>query len=580
MRNNEIAEIFNKIADILEIKEENPFRIRAYRKAASNIESLSTDVEELIKEKKLEDIPGIGKDLAGKIEEYTSSGKIKFYEDLKRKVPKGILEFMEIPGVGPKTAEVLYKDLKIRNTKELQMKAKAGKIKEIRGIKEKTIENILKGVNFLKKSEGRTPLNVALKISEGIIAKLKKLKDVIRIESAGSLRRRKETVRDIDIVVAAKKAKDIMNAFVNLAQVKEVLAHGLTKSSVRTAERIQIDLRVVEPESFGAALAYLTGSKAHNIRLREMGVKKHLKINEYGVFKVGTNKKTAHPQQGRKIAGRDEEQIYGCLNLSYVPPEMREDRGEIELAQKNKIPKLLEISDIKADLHIHSEASDGSLSLEEIAEISKKKGYKYIVITEHSKTLGIAGGLDEKELFKEMKKIDKINKELKNFRILKGTEVDILADGTLDYKNDVLKELDFVIAAIHSGFKQTKDILTKRIIKAMQNKFVNMIAHPTGRLMGVRDAYAVDINKILKCARDTNTAIEINAYPDRLDLNDINCQTAKDMGVMLGISTDAHTREQFDNMIFGVYVARRAWLEKKNVLNTFELKDFFKKIKK
>ncbi len=569
MKNLEIAEIFNKIADILQTKEENPFRIRAYRKAAGNIESLSRDVEELIKEKKLEDIPGIGKDLAGKIEEYISKGKMKFYEDLKKGVSKGILEFMKIPGVGPKTAKVLYKDLKIRNIKELQMKAKAGKIKEIYGIKEKTIENILKGISFLKRSEGRAPINVALNISEEIIAKLKKLKDVIRIEAAGSLRRRKETVRDIDIVVASKKPKDIMNTFVNLPEIKEVLAHGLTKSSVRTTERIQIDLRVVEPDSFGAALAYLTGSKAHNIRLREMGIKKHLKINEYGVFKVKTNK---------KIAGREEKEIYECLGLSYVPPEMREDRGEIELAKDKKIPKLLEINDIKADLHIHSEASDGSLSLEEIAGISKKKGYKYIVITEHSKTLTIAGGLTEKELFKEMKKIDKINKKFKNFRILKGTEVDILADGTLDYKDDVLKQLDFVIAAIHSGFKQSKDILTNRIIKAMQNKFVNMIAHPTGRLMGVRDAYAIDISKILECAKDTNTAIEINAYPDRLDLNDINCQTAKDMGIMLGISTDTHRREQFDNMIYGVYVARRGWLEKKNVLNTLDLKDFLKKI--
>lgn len=578
MKNQEIAEIFNKIADILEIEEENPFRIRAYRKAAQNIEGLSKDIEDIVREKKLEEIPGIGKDLAQKIEEYVSKGKMKAYEDLKKGVSKGVLEFMEIPGVGPKTAKVLYKDLGIKNLKELQFKAKTGKIKHIFGIKEKTIENILRGIDFLKKSEGRTPLNVALNISEDIMGRLKKSKAVNRIEAAGSLRRRKETVRDIDIIATSNKPKEIMDIFVGLPYVKEVLAHGPTKSSVITKERIQVDLRVVEPGSFGSALAYLTGSKAHNIKLREMGVKKHFKINEYGVFSLkGAG---AKGKAGRKIAGKEEDEIYRSLGLSYVPPEMREDRGEIELAKNDKIPKLLDIADIKADLHVHSEASDGTLSLEEIAEISKKKGYKYIVITEHSKTLKIAHGLSEKELFSEMKKIDKLNKRLRAFRILKGIEVDIMGDGTLDYKDNVLRELDFVIASVHSGFKQSKEALTGRILRAMENNFVRMIAHPTGRLMGVRDAYEIDMQKILKTARDTNTALEINAYPDRLDLNDINCKSAKEIGVMLGIGTDSHTKEQFDNMIYGVYVARRGWLGKKNILNALDLDDFLKRIKK
>lgn len=571
MKNQEIAEVFNNIADILEINDENPFRIRAYRKAAQNIENLSSDIEDVIKQKKLEDIPGIGKDLAQKITEYVSTGKIKFYEDLRKGISKGILDFMEIPGIGPKTAKVLYKDLKIRNIRDLQSKAKKGKIKNVYGIKEKTIENILKGIDFLKKSEGRIPLNVAIRISGEIIERLKKSKDVVKIEPAGSLRRRRETVRDVDIVVASKKPKGIMDIFVKLPQIKQVSAHGSTKSSIITKENVQVDLRVVKPESFGAALAYLTGSKAHNIKLREMAVKKHLKINEYGVFEVKTDK---------QIAGKDEEGIYECLNLSYVPPEMREDRSEIDLALKGKIPHLLDIKDIKGDLHIHSDASDGALGLDEISDICKKRGYEYIVITEHSKTLGVAGGLSEKELFSQMKKIDKINKKLRGFRILKGTEVDILGDGSLDYKDSVLKELDFVIAAIHSGFKQSKDILTKRIINAMENKFVNMIAHPTGRLFGTRDAYQLDISKILKFAKDTHTAIEINAYPDRLDLNDINCQEAKNIGVTLGISTDSHTRDQFNNMIFGVYVARRGWLEKSNVLNTLHLKDLLRKVSK
>jgi len=571
MKNQEIAEIFNKIADILEIKEENIFRIRAYRRASQNIGSLTKDVEDIIKEEKLEDIPGIGKDLAKKIDEYVKTGKMKFYEDLKKEIPKGMLAFMDIPGVGPKTAKVIYEDLKIKNIEDLIVKAKAGKIKKVFGIKDKTIENILRGIDFLKKSEGRTPLYIAMKISNEIINELKKLKEISQIEAAGSLRRRKETVRDIDIVSASTKPKGIMDKFVSLPQVKEILAHGQTKSSIITKEEIQVDLRVVEPECYGAALAYLTGSKEHNVKLREMAVKKHLKINEYGVFKVKAD---------RKIAGKDEEGIYKSLGLSYVPPEIRENRGEIELAIKDSLPKLVELKDMKGDLHLHSEASDGNLSVPEIAELAKAKGYEYIVVTDHSKTLVIAGGLKEKELVLQMEKIDALNKRIKGFRVLKGAEVDILADGTLDYNDGILKELDFVIAAIHAGFKQSREQLTKKIISAMENKYVNMIAHPTGRLMGVRDSYDIDIAKVLKAARDTNTAVEINAYPDRLDLNDINCKLAKETGVMIGIGTDSHSKEHMDNMIFGINVARRGWLEKKDVLNTLKINDFLKKIKK
>ncbi|NQT23592.1 MAG: DNA polymerase/3'-5' exonuclease PolX [Candidatus Omnitrophica bacterium] len=576
MLNKEIALIFIRIADILEIKDDNPFRIRAYRKAAQQIESLSEDVSALRDKKKLEDIPGIGKDLSKKIEEYIRTRKINFYEKLKKQTPKGVLEFIEIPGVGPKTAKVLYKDLKIRNLEDLQIRAKAGKIKNIPGLKEKTINNILQGIDFLKQSRGRIPLHIAIGISSEIISKLKKVKNIKRIEAAGSLRRSRETVRDIDIVASSKNPKKIMAEFVKVPKAEDVVAHGLTKSSIRTHGNVQVDLRVVGDDSYGAALAYLTGSKAHNVRLREIAVRKGLKINEYGVYKVKGKARAS----GMRIAGKNEKEIYESLNLSYVPPEMREDRGEIEAAGKKTLPKLIEITDIKADLHMHSEASDGILSLEEIAEISKKKGYEYIVITDHSKTLGVAGGLSKKDLFRQMKQIDMINKKMKGLRILKGTEVEILGDGRLDYSDAVLKELDFVIAAVHSGFKQPENVLTERIMRAMENKNVSMIAHPTGRLMGVRDAYEINMEKILKCARDAKTTLEINSYPDRLDLNDINTKAAKEAGVTIGIGTDSHTREQFDNMAFGISVARRGWLEKKDVLNTLNLEDFLRKIKK
>lgn len=381
----------------------------------------------------------------------------------------------------------------------------------------------------------------------------------------------KETVRDIDILVTSNKPRKVMDAFTKLDRVREVLVHGPTKSSVITKDKIQVDVRVVEPSSFGSALCYFTGSKGHNIHLRKMALRKGLKINEYGVFKARKN---------RKIAGKEEEDIYKALGLAYIPPEMREDKGEIELALEDKLPRLLELKDIKGDLHVHSESSDGVLTFEEIASSCREVGYEYVVITDHSKTLRVAGGLKEKELMRNVEKIRKLDKSEKKIRILAGTEVDILSDGSLDYDNSVLKELDFVIAAVHSGFREPKEALTKRIVKAMENRFVHMIAHPTGRLMGVRGPYEIDLEKVFKVARDTDTALEINAYPERLDLDDNASRRAKEMGVTLGIATDMHVKEQFNNMRFGVSVARRGWLEKKNVLNTLSLEKFLERIKK
>jgi len=397
------------------------------------------------------------------------------------------------------------------------------------------------------------------------------LKDVKRVVAGGSLRRLKETVRDIDILITSNKPEKVMKVFTKLPQVEEVLVSGPTKSSIVTRDRVQVDLRVVAPSSFGSALCYFTGSKSHNIRLRQIAQRKGLKLNEYGVFTVKTNK---------KIAGPEEEGVYKALGLAYIPPEMREDRGEIELAFKDKLPRLIELNDIKGDLHVHSNSSDGALSPAEIASHCQGLGYEYVVLTDHSKSLKIAGGLEKKELFQNIERVRKINKKYRKFRLLIGTEADILNDGSIDYDDSVLKELDFVICAIHSGFKQSKDVITNRVLRAIDNKYVNMFAHPTGRLIGKREAYEIDLEKVFEKAKETNTALEINSYPERLDLDDNASRRAKELGCMMGIATDTHTQDQFANMKDGVNVARRGWLEKKNVLNALDLERFLKKIKK
>jgi len=399
---------------------------------------------------------------------------------------------------------------------------------------------------------------------------LTQLEETDTISFAGSLRRKKETIGDIDILVTSQKPEKIMRTFTSLPQVREILAEGPTKSSIITKDDIHVDVRVVEPISFGAALQYFTGSKAHNIRLRELAIKKNLKINEYGVFDVKTDK---------RIVGEREEEIYRILNLPFIPPELREDRGEIEAAQENKLPKLVEYSQIKGDLHLHSKWSDGAHTIRRMAEEAKKRGYKYIAITDHSQSLKFAGGLTEERLKEQIEEIQKLNQELDDFTILTGIEVDIKSDGSLDFSDEILSKLDLVIAAIHSGFKQESKIITERIVKAMQNKFVHIIAHPTGRLIGYRESYQVDINKMMDMAEKTGTILEINAYPERLDLNDVYCHMAKDKGVQLAIETDAHSADGLATMDLGVAVARRGWLEEKDVINTLPLDKLLKRLK-
>lgn len=570
MKNLEIAKIFNDIADLLEIKGENPFRIRAYRRAAQNIEGLAKDVAETPKDE-LRKIPGIGQDLADKIEEYVKTGKLQSYEDLKKEVPEGLSTLLSVPSLGPKTAKLLFEKLNVKDVETLERLAREHKLIGLPGIKEKTEENILKGIEMLKRGMERQPLGKVLPIANDILEHLRKKASVKKLSVAGSIRRWKETIKDIDILVTSENPKEVMKAFVHLPHVKEILMQGPTKSSVIIHEGLQVDLRVVEEESFGAALAYFTGSKAHNIRLREMAVKSGLKINEYGIFREKDDK---------KLGGKEEEDVYRILGLPYIPPEMREDTGEIEAALSGRLPKLVEIGDIKGDLHVHSKWSDGSHDFEELVTEARKRGYQYIAITDHSKGLGIARGLTAERLMEEKKQIDALNKKLKGFSLLTGIEVDIRSDGKLDLPDDVLKKMDIVVASIHSGFKQSREQLTKRLVSAMKKPFVSIIAHPTGRLIGERDSYDIDINEVLKIAKETGTIIEINAYPLRLDLNDVYARMAKEMGIPLVISTDAHLLSHFEYMNYGVSIARRGWLEKEDILNTLSYNALIKALKK
>ncbi len=562
MTNQEIARAFNEIADLLEIKGENPFRIRAYRRAAQNIESLGRDVAEM-SEDEITRVPGIGKDLAGKIREYIEKGRIERLEELRREIPRGLTEIMTVPGVGPRTAKVIFESLGISTIEELEEAARGGRLQGLPGIKKKTEENIIRGIEMLKRGKERQPLGKVMPLAEDIIERLKRVRSVRKISLAGSLRRWRDTIKDIDILATSTNPTEVMNAFVRLAEVEEVLLKGPTKSSVVLRDGLQVDLRVVEEESFGAALQYFTGSKAHNIKLRERAVKRGLKINEYGVFRES---------DGKKIAGRTEEEVYQAVGLPFIPPELREDRGEIEAAERGMLPNLVELKDIRGDLHVHSKYSDGSHSIEEIAGLAKSLGYRYIAITDHSKGLGVAGGLTSERILEELKEVQAVNKKLKGFKVFMGVEVDIRSDGTLDLPDELLARLDIVIASIHSGFRQSVGQLTMRLLSAIRSPYVKIIAHPTGRLIGERDPYEVDMEQILRAAKETGTVLEINAYPLRLDLNDRYAREAKEMGIPMVISTDTHISEQFRFMRYGVHMARRAWLEKGDIINTMDTK--------
>ena len=568
MKNFQLAKIFYEMADLLEMKEV-PFKPQAYEKAARSIESLSEDIEEAARKGKLEKIPGVGKNIAQKIREFIKTNKIKDYENLKKECPIDIEEMTAIEGLGPKKLLALYKNLGIKNLIQLEKAAKGGKLRNLEGFGLKTEFNILKGIEFIKKSKGRFLLGFILPTVREIEKYLKKSKAAEKISIAGSVRRKKETIGDVDILIVSSRPKDVIEQFISMPEIVKIWAKGATKSSVRLKEGFDVDLRVIKEESFGAALQYFTGNKDHNIKLRKIAIEKGWKLNEYGLF-----------QNKRRIAGRSEESIYKKLGLQWIPPELRENRGEIEAAFNDQLPKIIDYTDIKGDLHCHTDWSDGTKTIEEMAKAAHNLGHSYLAITDHTGTLKIAHGLNEKKLLKQMNEIDKINKRIQGIRILKGAEVNIKPDGTLDVEDQVLAKLDIVVAGVHSHFNMTKKEMTQRIIRATENKNVDIIVHPTGRILKKRKPYQVDLEEIFKTARRTETFLEINAYPERLDLNDEAIKKAVEKEVKLSIGTDSHSAEHLKYIELGIATARRGWAEKKDIINTKSVLHLFKLLKK
>ena len=561
--NHEIAKIFREIADHLDMGDV-PFRPYAYRKAADVIESNKEDVGQVYERgglKELEAMPGVGKNIALKIEEYIKRGSIRYHERLKKKTPVEIEELIRIEGVGPKTVKTLFRALNIRTVKELEKAAKEGKIAELEGFGEKSQDEILRGIEFLKKTEGRVLLGRAIPRAEEVLSFLKDAPEVRRVDAAGSLRRMKETIGDVDLLAASDDPEKVMERFVAMEGVEKVWGKGKTKASVRMKEGFNIDLRVVPIESYGSALQYFTGSKEHNIALRRVAIEKGMKVNEYGIFR------------GReRVAGRTEEEVYSALGMQFIPPEMREDTGEITLALAGRLPELIGYGEIKGDLHCHSSWSGGENTIEEMARKAIELGYSYIGIADHTKYLRIKNGIDEKDLAKQRKEIDKINLKFTDFKILQGCEANILKDGSIDIDDKALEKLDFVIAGVHSHFKMDKREMTDRIIKAMENHHVDVISHPTGRIIGRRGEHEIDLDKVIDVAKRTGTVLEINSFPERLDLSDLNIRKLVGVGVKMIINTDAHRREQMDLMRLGVAQARRGWAKKGDLINSGNLK--------
>ena len=555
MRNLEIAFIFNQIADLLEIQGANPFRVRAYRRAAVNIESLADNIETIALNGTLRNIAGIGEDLANKIDEYIRTGRMEFYEQLKKDVPLGLAKMVEIPSVGPKTAKQIYDQFRIQTIEELEALCKTDKLLCVPGFKQKTIDNILRGIDLYRKRRGNYLLGRVIPIATQLCKSLEPSAD--RVAYAGSLRRMKEIVHDVDILAASTSVERTMKAFLSMPVIESVLAQGPTKASVRVQDDLQVDLRVVEPKSWGAAMHYFTGSKAHNIRMRERAIKQGLKLNEYGLFDADE----------KCVVGPEEQEIFERLGLPFIPPVLREDWGEIEAAAQGKLPNIIQLEDIRGDLHMHTTWTDGKYSAEEMVEAARKRGYKYVAITDHSKSLGVAGGLSDEDLLKHTDECRALDAKFSDFRVLAGTEVDIRQDGTLDYSDELLGKLDFVVASVHSGFKQDRATLTMRVVRAMQNPHVRVIGHPTGRLLGDRDAYEIDVDEIMKEAARTRTCLEVNSNFHRLDLNDIHCRKAREMGVHVMINTDSHNYDDLLNLPYGVATAQRGWIEKDRVLN-------------
>lgn len=565
MKNKELAALLERISDALEIQGETGFKIIAYRKAAQILEDLAEDIETVAREKRLQDIPGIGSGIAQKIEEYLKTGKIQKYEDTLSAIPDSLLRLLDVQNLGGRTIHLVHTELGVNSLDDLKRAIENGSLAKLHGMGEKKAANIKKGIEIYEKAQERIPIYEAMTLVDDVLDYLRKAPTIGRMSEAGSLRRMKETVGDIDILATGKDGSRIIRYFSRFPGVTRVLAEGKTRGSVLVAidkEERQVDLRIVAESEYGSALQYFTGSKAHNIKLRGMAKDKGLKISEYGVFRGE-----------KRIAGRTEEEVYQALGLPLIPPEMREDRGEVELALENELPRIVDFADIKGDLHVHSHYSDGQLSIKELARLAMEKDYEYIAICDHSRSARYANGLSAERLMEQVEEIERLNRELKSFKILKGIEVDILADGSLDFPDDVLRKLNFVVAAIHSGFKKN---VTERILRAMDNPLVTVIAHPSGRLISRREGYEVDLDKVLKGAQEKGKALELNAYYDRLDLNELRLKQAKDKGIKVSIGTDTHSARGLQMMRYGVGIARRAWLEKRDILNCLSEKELTK----
>jgi DNA polymerase (family 10) len=560
MKSYEIARLFERMADVLEVRGDNPFRIRAYRRAAQNLETTSEDVETLAREGRLDEIPGIGADLAGKIAEYLASGHVGEIDAVCRTVPRGVVELLDVPGIGPKTAKQLYEREGVTSLAKLERLAVAGKLRGLRGIQARTEQNIVRGIRLLRGGHARMPLGRALPLGRELVRALREVRGVKTITLAGSLRRMRETVGDIDLLVTSTEPATVIKAFTGLRQAAEVLERGTTKAVIRHREGIQVDLRVVEPESLGTALVYFTGSKQHNIRIRERGMKRGLKISEYGVFRA---------RSGRRIAGASEEEVYAALGLPWIPPELREDTGEIDAALNGRLPALVSLDDVRGDLHCHTSATDGHHSIEALVTAAAKRGYAHVAVTDHSRATRVAGGLSIEELRAHVRRIRAVAKKHPDIAVLAGSECDILADGRLDYPDAVLAELDVVIAAVHTRFKQSRREMTRRLCAALAHPHVHILGHPTGRLIGERDPCQLDLDAVLRAARQHGKAVEINGYPDRLDLCDVHARRARDLGVLLAIGTDTHMLDHLGYMELGVATARRGWVPASSVVNTW-----------
>lgn len=555
--NDRVASVLEEVADLLELKEDTFFQVRAYRRVAKEIASLTEDIKDLYVRGHLDQVPGVGKAIHDKIVEIVRTGELQYLNDLRNEFPAGLLQVMRVPDVGPKTAGRLYKELKVTNLQDLKAAAEQHRIRMLKGFGEKTEENILKGIRYLESRQGRMLLGYAYPRGRALEEHMRE-RGFDLVSLGGSLRRMKETIGDIDILVGSSEAERAMDAFVSYPQAAEVMLRGETKTSIRLQDGVQVDMRVVSPSSFGAALQYFTGSKEHNVKMRSLANDLGYKVNEYGVFRLS---------DGSKVAGETEEGVYEVLGMQWMPPEMREDRGEVDLARKGQVPRVVTLSDICGDLHTHSEASDGVDSVEAMAMAAEARGYEYLAITDHSRSLTIGNGLSAERLLESMELVRKVNEAHPRIRLLVGTEVEIDEKGGLDYPPKLLEDLDIVVAAVHSRFKMTPAEMTERLVTAVSNENVNILAHPTGRIIGEREGYSFDVDKVMRAAKDNGVAMEVNSFPERLDLKDVHCAMARERGVTISIDTDAHNVRQLDHMLYGVATAKRGWVPPELVLN-------------